>query len=226
MGQKTSELWKNLFQMRDTVREYQFDIAGTIYGPEAEISHSVDAGLYEEFGIGNATAAKLTLTLYADSIPRAATIKRYIRLKNGDQVSEWLPKGIFYTNRRSEDDGQWTIDAFDAMRKAERVWVPAESLTFPMTMPEVAAELARLMQVELDPRTKLNPAYTIDYPYDNDYTIRDVLRFIAAAHGGNWIITDEGKLRLVPLMSAPSETHFLITQDGEAITFGGVRLLV
>lgn len=83
MAQETSSLWKALLRTKGTKKEYQFDINGTIYGPEREVEHSVDAGLYEEFGIGNAATAKLTLKLYADRIPRAATIKRYVRLKNG-----------------------------------------------------------------------------------------------------------------------------------------------
>lgn len=225
MAQETSELWRTLWRTQNTRKEYQFDINGTIYGPENEIEHSVETGLYEQFGIGNATTAKLTLRLRAESIPRAATIKRYIRLKNGGQVSEWLPKGVFFTNRRSEEDGEWTIEAFDAMRKAEAVWTPDQSLTFPMAMPAAVGEIARIMQAEIDPRTQLNPAYTIDYPA-NEYTLRDELRFIAAAHAGNWIVTDEGKLLLVPLLSAPPETSYLVTQFGDPITFGGVKILV
>ena len=225
MAQETSSLWKALLRTKGTKKEYQFDINGTVYGPEREVEHSVDAGLYEKFGIGNAATAKLTLKLYADSIPRAATIKRYVRLKNGSQATEWLPKGVFFTNRRSEEDGQWTVEAFDAMRKAERVWTPDQSLTFPMTVPNAVAEIARIMQVQVDPRTQLDPAYTIDYPA-NDYTLRDELRFIAAAHAGNWVVTGEGKLLLVPLLSAPPETFYLVTEYGEPITFGGVRILV
>ena len=225
MAQETSSLWKALLRTKGTKKEYQFDINGTVYGPEREVEHSVDAGLYEEFGIGNAATAKLTLKLYADSIPRAATIKRYVRLKNGSQATEWLPKGVFFTNRRSEEDGQWTVEAFDAMRKAERVWTPDQSLTFPMTAPNAVAEIARIMQVQVDPRTKLDPSYTIDYPA-NDYTLRDELRFIAAAHAGNWVVTGEGKLLLVPLLSAPPETFYLVTEYGEPITFGGGRILV
>lgn len=225
MAQETSSLWKALLRTKGTKKEYQFDINGTVYGPEREVEHSVDAGLYEEFGIGNAATAKLTLKLYADSVPRAATIRRYVRLKNGSQVTEWLPKGVFFTNRRSEEDGQWTVEAFDAMRKAERVWTPDQSLTFPMTAPNAVAEIARIMQVQVDPRTQLDPAYTIDYPA-NDYTLRDELRFIAAAHAGNWVVTGEGELLLVPLLSAPPETFYLVTEYGEPITFGGVRILV
>lgn len=225
MAQETSELWKALWETKGTRLEYGFDINGVWYGQEAEISHSVESGLYESFGIGNATTAKLTLTILADDIPRAATIKRYIRLVNGEQVSEWIPKGIFFANRRTEDDGVWTVEAFDAMRKAENVWEPRQDLVFPMTMPDAVGEFARLMGCEIDQRTSLNAAYTIDYPA-NDYTIRQELQFIAAAHGGNWIVTGEGKLLLVPLLSMPEETNYLVTERGAAITLGGVRILV
>lgn len=225
MAQQTSDLWKTLWRTKGTTREYGFDIAGKWYGPEDEVSHSVDSGLYEEFSIGNASTAQITLSLYAGNIPRAAQIKRYIRLKNGSQVSEWLPKGVFFTNRRAEDGGYWTIEAYDCMRKAETVWTPDQSLVFPMTMPAAVNEFARIMQTEVDPRTKLNPAYTIGYPA-NDYTIRDELRYIAAAHAGNWIITDEGKLLLVPLFSTPEETSCLVTEYGSAIILGGVGIYV
>lgn len=73
-----------------------------------------------------------------------------------------------------------------------------------MPMPSAAAEMARLMGVELDPRTRLHAGYLIDYPA-NDYTLRDILRFIAAAHGGNWIITDQGRLLLVPLAAGTGD---------------------
>lgn len=225
MAQTTSALWKALWKTRGTEREYKFDISGKVYGPDVEVSHSVDSGLYEQFGIGNAATAKLTMSFFADEIPRAATIKRYIRLRNGDQITEWLPKGVFFINRRSDDAGYWTIEAYDAMRKAEAVWAPDQSLTFPMTMTAAAAEFARIMEVELDPRTVLNPAYTVDYPA-NDYTIRDELRFIAAAHCGNWTVTGEGKLLLVPLLSIPPETNYLVTEYGSAIVLGGVKILV
>ena len=56
MAQETSSLWKALLRTKGTKKEYQFDINGTVYGPEREVEHSVDAGLYEEFGIGNAAA--------------------------------------------------------------------------------------------------------------------------------------------------------------------------
>lgn len=225
MAQQTSELWKSLWRTKGTIREYAFEIAGTWYGPEAEVEHSVDNGLFEEFSIGNAATAQITVSLYAEDIPRAATIKRYIRLRNGSQASEWLPKGVFFTNRRSEDDGYWTVDAYDSMRKSEVVWEPDQSINFPLSMPNAVKEFARIMQVEIDPRTKLNSKYTIDYPA-NEYTIRNELCYIAAAHCGNWIITDEGKLLLVSLFSIPDETSCLVSEYGDAIILGGVAINV
>ena len=235
MAQQTSELWKTLWRTKNTHKEYSFDINGIWYGPEAEVSHSVNNGLFEEFGIGNAACAQLSLSVFADNIPRAATIKRYIRLVNGEQVSEWLPAGVFFVNRRTEDDGYWTIEAFDAMRKADMPWDPDQALKFPLSMDRAVAEFARIMGVEIDPRTHINSAYTVDYPAtdpeseesaDNNYTIRQELQWIAAAHGGNWIMTGEGRLLLAPLGGEPEETHYLVTEHGDAIVMGGVRLLV
>lgn len=225
MSQSTSAKWKQLFRMENTEREYQFDINGTLYGSEAEVSHSVESELYEDFSIGNATTSMLRLSLYADVIPRGATIKRFIRLRNCEEVSEWLPKGVFFTNKRTYEDGMWTIEAYDVMRKAEAIWDPDPILKFPMSMPDVAKLFAQYMSAEIDPRTKLNSAYTVQKP-DYGISIRQVFQYIAAAHGGNWIVTDEGKLLLVPLLSIPPETNYLIEERGDAVTFGGVRILV
>lgn len=225
MGQTTSALWHDLLHKPGTEREFKFVINDVEYGKDAEVSHSVESQLFEEFGIGNACCATLKLAVIADNIPRAATIKRYLRLVNGSQATAWIPKGVFFTNKRSRDGDYWEVEAYDAMRKADVVWEPSNSLTFPMSMPTAVNLFCQMMGVKLDKRTALNSAYTIDYPA-NDYTVRNELCFIAAAHGGNWIITDAGKLLLVPLLSMPAETNYLITEYGDAITFGGVRILV
>lgn len=225
MAQTTSELWKELFRTRGVQREYGFDIAGVWYGPETEVTHSVSKKQYEDFGIGNAVTAMLTLNVFADNVPKGAEIRRYMRLTDGSRYSEWIKKGVFLINKRTEDDGYWTVEAFDYMRRAEKIWRPVQPLEFPLPMPDAVDEFARLMGVEVDTRTVLNGSYTIDYPA-NDYTIRNELQFIAAAHCGNWIMTDEAKLLLLPLFSAPPETNYLVTEYGDVITLGGVRILV
>ena len=96
MGQAVSELWKTLWNMRNTQKEYAFEINGVWYGSDHEVDHDGDSAIFEDFGIGNAYIASITLGLYADDVPEGAEIRRYVRLVNGNQASEWLSKGVFY----------------------------------------------------------------------------------------------------------------------------------
>lgn len=224
MAQPTSELWKALIREQNTQQEYAFDINNVWYGPEAEVSHSVDYSLFESFGIGNAMSATLSLELYADEIPRGAVVKRYVRLVNGARSSEWLPKGVFFVNRRTNEDGCWTLEAYDAMLKADITWTPRKNFTFPCTMEAAARDIAASMEVELDERNVYLPYTMSAYP-EGEYMRRDALRDIAAAHGGNWFMSDAGRLRLVPLISFPAESNYLVTEHGDTILFGGVRIL-
>lgn len=225
MAQQTSTLWKQLVRDQNTEKEYAFEINGDWYGSEAEVNHSVDYSLFEKFSIGNAMSATLTMDLYASEIPRGAVIKRYVRLVNGARISEWLPKGVFFVNRRTVEDGLWSIEAYDAMLKADITWTPRPGFTWPCTMEAAARDIALSMGVELDERNVYLPYTMKAYP-EGEYMRRDALSDIAAAHGGNWYMSDAGKLRLVPLISFPAETNYLVTEHGDAILFGGVRILV
>lgn len=204
--------------------EYQVDIGGVLYGMKDIESGSIESPLFDKLSVGNTCCAELNISFWpTETPPRMVTIIPYIRAVG---ATAWDQLGIFYTDTRLESDGKMSMVAYDAMLKADAVWEPDQALKFPMSMPDAVTEIASLMGVEIDPRTSLNAAYTIDYPA-NDYTLRDVLGYIAAAHAGNWIITTEGKLLLVPLFSSmPAETHYLVTENGDAITFGGVRILV
>ena len=221
--QNVSALWATLWDMPDTEIEYRFTINGTVYGKESEVSHSIERELYRDFGIGNATGATLNLELFADDIPRGATIVRECRLVNGSQASEWIPKGTFYTNSRSESDGCWRIEAIDAMKKADTVWKPLGSDVFPMPMQTAVAYACQIMGVTLDERSVIS-GYSVDYPA-NDQTWRQTLQYIAAASLGNFIITERNQLRLVPLISA-APAALLVNENGDAITFGEVGILV
>ena len=203
--------------------EYRVVIDTTEYTPADIQSGNIERPLFDEMGVGNACMAMLKIIFKRKStIPRMSKIvpKAFV---NG----QWEQLGVFYLDERSvKPTGIMTIIAYDSMLKADKVWVPDQSLEFPMPMDNAVDIIAELMGITVDPRTQVSHTYTIDYPA-NDYTLRDVLRYIAVANGGNWTITRDDKLLLVPLVgSMPDETHYLIEEKGFAITFGGDRILV
>lgn len=209
--------------------ERKINIAGTDYGEDTIVSLTTTGGLFADgtLSVGSAVSREINLSLWnvSTTIPKMAKLIPYYRLSNGTQTSEWIQKGVYYIDTRSVDSGLLTIHGYDDMLKAEQIWTPDQSLEFPMPMTQAANIIADIMGVEIDARTVLNSAYTVDYPA-NDYTLRDVLRYIAAAHGGNWIMSDVGELWLVGLNTLPPETNYLCDEDGDWITFGGDRILV
>lgn len=209
--------------------ERKINIAGTDYGEDTIVSLTTTGGLFADgtLSVGSAVSREINLSLWnvSTTIPKMAKLIPYYRISNGTQTSEWIQKGVYYIDTRSVDSGLLTIHGYDDMLKAEQIWTPDQSLEFPMPMTQAANIIADIMGVEIDARTVLNSAYTVDYPA-NDYTLRDVLRYIAAAHGGNWIMSDAGELWLVGLNTLPPETNYLCDEDGDWITFGGDRILV
>lgn len=210
----------------DGVTEYRVLIGDVMYEMDEIQSVKLHHPLFDKLSVGNCTAAELNFDFWPKApIPTMAKIIPYARQ---DSVDNWHQLGIFYLYTRDLNDGLMSIVAYDAMLKSEIIWTPEQNvLQFPMTMKAAVDEIVRLMEVSIDSRTVLdNTQKIVDYPA-NDYTLRDVLGFIGGAHAGNWIMTAKGELLLIPLFSTlPPETNYLVTEYGNPITFGGVRILV
>lgn len=230
-----SDLWRTLLASPGHRKEVKLVIAGVTYGEDKIVDGSlrIDGGLYSDFGIGNCCARQIDFEIYPQgTIPRQAQIEVYVRLVLGEQLSEWIPKGVFFFSTRKTDriTGVLSVHGYDAMLKAEETWLDSsyDAKTWPMPAATAVADIAARMGVAVDSRTVLDAAFPMQYPVDDkgDMTMREALGRIAVANAGNWTITDEGKLLLVGLNSMPAETHYLITETGSAITFGGVHILV
>lgn len=202
----------------------------------------LDSGL----SIGNCIAKELNLVLTNfegyHTIPRMARIVMEFRLNDGTAQSEWLPKGTFFIDTRAVDyNGVLTINAFDPMLKSEQPFTkPGNQGNWPRSDVSVVNTIATAMGVSIDSRTTaiMTRNYQINYPgisldngtpqYSTDgaMSMRQVLGYIGAMYGGNWVITDENKLRLIVLGDIPVPTNYLITQNNDIITMGGYRILV
>ena len=230
----TSDLYKTILAESLHYKETKLIISGVEYTENNIISAVIPpSALYERFGIGNCVARELDIEIFPIGvIPRQAEIKVFVRLVLGEQVSEWVPQGVFYisTRQKNKTTGSLVITAFDAMLKSEEVWLTGEySLDdWPKTQREAVDDIAYRMGVEVDPRTVLSDSFPVDYPVaeNGDLTMREVLSGIGVSNAANWIITIEGKLLQIGAVDIPSETNYLVTENGNAITLGGVRILV
>ncbi len=223
--QTTSATWKALWAAGTAWLETRATINGNVY---TEMSSPVITRALTQYGmtVGNAVSATCQFSILTeDTIPRAATVVIEQRLNDGTTQSEWLPAGTFFISRRTRDavTGLLTLECYDALLKANAEMPTMEpwttqandvittqtgelicfGATYPSSMAGVAASLAATLGVQLDSRTviRTGAAYMIEKP-EPGTTIHDVLALIAAANGGNWVITPANRLRLVPVVSA------------------------
>ena len=182
--------------------------------------------------VGGCFSAELSLTMFKPNmqIPRMAKIRPYVRATNGTVFSEWIPQGVFWIDTREEtsnNDGRdmLNIHAYDSMMKTEASY-PNTSHDWPYTDIDVVEEIATTLGVDVDSRTYdvMTHGYEISLPAG--YSMREVLSNIAAMYGGNWVMNYGGDLLLIAVNSIPPETNYLIDNVGNAITFGGDRILV
>lgn len=231
--QNTSALYKSILAS-DHWFETKLDINGVGSYDESVLfacntSHKMFTDTPE---IGKAIAGEIDVEMLKPTvdIPRMAELHPFVRACNASEKSEWIPQGVFFIDtRESSKNGNnldiLTIHGYDAMMKAEQPFV-SETITGDATDIALVYEIASIIGVEVDDRTEaiMTGAYTIPLPVG--YSCREVLGYIASMYVGGFIISEEGKLRLVSLLELPPETNYLITEDADVITFGGVRILV
>lgn len=242
----TSDLYKTILQTPGHEKEHRAFIAGVEQKilKKAETKYSnlnmpplVKGSLFvgSKPSVGGCVSRQIDIMIKPKgTIPRMAEIKLETRLVLKDFVtgeitstSEWIPKGTFYIDTRQTDkvSGALIIHGYDAMLKAEQMLLTETTEDdWPKPMDVVVEEIAKRMGVTVDSRTVISHTMMVGYPLE--YTMREILGYIAAAHCGNWIITDAGELRLITLNCIPPETSYLVDEDGYAITFGGVRIIV
>ena len=205
--QARSAVWKQIARSTSFRCESIAEIDGVTY---ASISAPViERGLFpESLSIGNCVSSSLQLSIRGGSdIAHAAsiTIKNRIVAENDSAQSEYLPAGTFWVSRRSYDvvNRLTTLTCYDAMLKANAAYPVGAAANWPKSQQAVVTEIAGLLGVQVDARTLISASAPV-IAKPAGYTIRDVLGFIGVANCGNWIITKDNKLRLVPIASAPA----------------------
>lgn len=215
--------WNDVFAI-DHKTEFKAVINGITYTYSQIKSAQITKSMMDKLTIGQATSAMLDMVFRPQgTIPTAAKIECYVRLANyepttaiTDEASniiktddgyvlasaysvttDWIPFGTFYIDtRETAANGLMTITAYDRMLAAEQSF---PSTAGSMTMSAATAYIAAAIGVDVDSRNQIAP-YSIDSPVGL-YTMREVLSGIAAASGGNFVITENNKLRLIRIAS-------------------------
>ena len=224
--QTTSATWDTLWASGNALLEIKAVIGGTDRSTEVCTAPVINrATMQNGLSVGNVVSAICMLTLRTSAtIARSASVVLSMRLTDGDETtSEWLPVGTFYISRRTKDPvtGLLALECYDALLKANAVWEPSSG-AWPRSMSAVVSELATVLDVSIDSRTTLitGTDYMVNEPTDGT-SIRDVLSNIGACNGGNWIITPEGKLRLVPIEDAADAEDAVNAVDVVAVLSQG-----
>ena len=183
--------------------------------------------------VGSAISGEIDIEMIDPgiTIPKRGKLRPYVRATDGTQVSEWIPKGVYYVDTREvtrNSDGLdvLTIHGYDDILKLEVDYPSDSQHDYPMTDIDMVEFLADGIGVELDERTEdaMNKGY--QFPVMTGYSSREVLGIIAASYGGNFVMSDEGKLLLITLGSLPKDTNFLIDEIGNRILIGEDRIVL
>ena len=194
--------------------------------------------------IGKAVSGEVDVEMLMPEmiIPRMAAIRVFNRIFNDTLVSGWLEQGTYYIDTREVTvniHGRDVIKlhGYDSMLMAEQpyTWGLSPGATDIQVVRDIVNKMQSYSGIALDERTEeiMTAGYTIQSEQVGQYTMREMLGYLAAAYAGSFIITPQNKLRLVQLVTVPPETNYLAINEGNtmyALTFGSgagfVRILV
>lgn len=207
--------WQELIQQGD----FTFDVKLAIGNKEyTRISPVLikRPGLSERLAIGECLASSMQVTILTDDvIPPSSEIKVKGRIAgpSGEDPTPWADYGTFYIDDRDTVGGT-TLYCMDAMLMLETNFPTVHpssgtAVDWPMTQTNCVNLIASFLGIEVDPRTVINNSYMVQYPFA--YTMRETLGFIGACNGGNWVITEDNKLRLIPLINSGAAQSIIAT---------------
>lgn len=219
-------------------KESRLLVDGTAYGESTIIKGSLKTAVALFAGdtptVGGAVAGEISVQLLgvaSSGVARMAELRPQVRLVgDSGEPSEWVAQGVYNVDKRSynKQTGVLTLHGYDKMLATEQ-WYTGSVGSGGVTDITIVNRVCNQVGITLDSETDSffsasGKEYKVTKP--RNYTCRELLQAIAGWYGGNWCMTPVGKLRLVLLNSLPKETNYLVDNGGNAITFGGDRILV
>ncbi len=224
--------WAALFNSAHKT-EYKFIINDIEYlGTNLQGDPKITKALLDKPAIGRVCSATVSVVVRPKDnieIPKAARVSCFCRLvsPDGQTVTSWIPQGNYFISSRSGKTNL-TLNLRDDMVKAGQTYFDKSQITdWPAGQDAVVEDIARIMGVEIDSRTQLRvgSSYRVNY-LDTNTLISEILSAIAASNGGSWVMTENGKLRLVPLASPASAASQVLAKRHSGYTDEGIDAFI
>ena len=175
--------------------------------------------------IGNVISSTLRVDVLASGqFEAGAEVVVMARIYDSQATSEWKKFGVYNIDKQPYDQisGLVSITAYDALKRTEQIYCEEQDPagTWRKSFKAVIEEVAERIGVGIDPRVRIPEpiglAYMVSDPYEKGRSIKDVLSGMAVCMGGNWVMSEEGLLRFIPLVSTPG-LYRIIDRVGNSI---------
>lgn len=213
------EHWDDLWGSDGTKCDYQILVGSDVYSGDEDIEEGslkiFKPVFTSEKPIGNTPCFSMECCLRqkGNPIPKGAFVEPQIRLNNGNQATDWVSMGVFKIHQRFKyPDGWVKLSCRDKMQMANQSFLtddPVGEDSWPKPMRQVLEESALRLGLTLDSRSPIQEGEPWMVPTPVGLSIRTVWSSIAAAHGGNFIITPKQTLLLVTPRAQLGDTSYL-----------------
>ncbi len=224
--------WAALFDSAHKT-EYKFIINDVEYlGTNLQGDPKITKSLLDKPAIGRVCSTTVSVVVRPKEnveIPKAARVRCFCRLvsPDGQTATSWIPQGNYFISSRTGKTNL-SLTLRDDMIKAGQTYFDKTSIKdWPAAQDTVLTDIAELMGVEIDSRTQLRvgSSYRVNY-LDTNTLISEILSAIAASNGGNWIMTENGKLRLIPLASPAISANQTLGRRHTGYTDNGIDAII
>ena len=221
--QKAPANWYSLWGKDNTVCSYQITIGSEVYPGDTDIE---DGSLIlnmpvftADAPIGNTPCFSMECCLrkHDTPIPKGATLSLEVRLENGDEITDFVFLGFFKIyNRINQPDGWVKLNCRNKMQMANQSFFegPVDNDQWPQPMSNIMRQTTDRIGIQLDPRTTINEGPDWMIPPPVGMSIRAVWSYIAAAHGGNFILTPQDTLLLIRPKTEGDPVDVELSADG------------
>ena len=200
--------------------EYRCTINGIGYAAGSIKHIRRTARLFDRPGVGNVCMATADLRILpgGEEIPPFAAVSIEYREEGS---AAWLPKGTYNVNGRRQQGEFLTLRLVDAIVKTEPVYKDVTAFTtWPQTDLAVVQEIAQEIGVGIEADTAAMLGH-YSVPMPQDWTMREVLGYIAASYASNLIVTQANDLRLVPFAA---DLQLLSDSTPRALVFNSLAI--